>query len=282
MLFELSLIALASVGSALAVASLCYRLGGEDSLFERRRRVRAADVMASMTRSLPQTARSLSEAEQDLARCGLRMSPSGLLGARIVSAAAGLLVGVALSATVASSLPERAAAIVLGLAAGLVAPQLYLLRRRRQWRDEIDRELPNALDLLTICVQAGSTFDSGIRTVTARTQGALSDALSEVVQASAFMPTTQALRRLAENAEVRSLTIFVASLMQAEASGIQLSEVLRTQAASVRAQRRLALEEKINELPLKMTFPLIFIFSSLLIMLLAPVVTTLFAGLTSI
>lgn len=281
-MIEIVAILVAALGAGLLVASLASRVGGVRAARGSSRRVRAADIMTSMAKGLPQTSRSLSEAERDLARCGLRMSPSGLLGARIVSFSAGLVLGLLLSSTLATTLPERVASIALGVATGLVAPQLYLLQRRRQWREEIDRELPNALDLLTICVQAGSTFESGIRTVCARTQGALSDALAEVVQASSFMPTTQALRRLAENAEVRSLTIFVASLIQAEASGIQLTEVLRTQAASVRAQRRLALEEKINELPLKMTFPLIFIFSSLLIMLLAPVVTTLFAGLTSV
>lgn len=281
-MIEIIAILVAALGAGLLVASLASRASGARATRRSSRHVRAADIMTSMAKGLPQTTRSLSEAERDLARCGIRMSPSGLLGARIVSIALGIALGLALSSVLASSLVERLAALALGIAAGLVAPQLYLLHRRQRWREEIERELPGALDLLTICVQAGSTFESGIRTVCARTQGALSDAFAEVVQSSAFMPTTQALKRLADNAEVQSLTIFVASLIQAEASGIQLTEVLRTQAASVRAQRRLALEEKINQLPLKMTFPLVFIFSSLLIMLLAPVVSTLFAGLTSV
>ena len=66
--------------------------------------------------------------------------------------------------------------------------------------------------------------------------------------------------------------MFVASLIQAEQSGMALTEVLRSQAESVRTQRRLAIEEKINKLPVRMTFPCVLIFASMIVITLAPAI----------
>ncbi len=280
-MLELSLIVLVSVAAGLAVFALTARLSGARGRRRSGRRVRARDLTLAISQAIPQTARSRTDSERALARAGVRVSPASLWGARVACLAAGLAAGAVVASAPGATFAQRVACLVLGVAIGAVAPQAYLLRRRSLWRDEIERELPGALDLLTICVQAGATFESGLRTVANRSQGALADALSEVVQASAFMPTTQALSRLASTAGVRSLTVFVASLAQAERAGIQLVDVLRSQADSVRAQRRLALEEQINQLPLKMTFPLVLIFASLVLLLMSPVVAELFAGLTT-
>lgn len=279
---ETIIIALVGAAAGCLVAALLMRWSGVERRRGDQRRVRALEVAGALTRVIPQTARSREDAERALARCGIRVSPIGLWGARIACLAAGLVAGLFIGQAAGGTVVARAASIALGVAAGAVAPQLYLLYRRGRWRDDIERELPNALDLLCVCVQAGSTFEYGVRTVSTRTTGALADALAEVVQASAFMPTTQALKRLADNAEIPSLTVFVASLIEAEQRGIQLVGVLKAQAASVRAQRRLALEEQINKLPLKMTFPLLFIFSSLLLILLTPALLEVLQGLTSV
>lgn len=244
---------------------------------ERRRRkarqhVDAARVVSTLTGLLPQSAESEEESERALARSGVRMAPAALWATRIIGVATGILLGLGLAVAGGAGAVAIVAAPVLGGLLGALMPQLYLARQRARWRDDIDRELPNALDLLCICVQAGTTFDAGLRTVSQRTEGALADALRDVVAASQFQPTTEALKRLADNAEVTSLTMFVASLIQAEQSGMALTEVLRSQAESVRTQRRLAIEEKINKLPVRMTFPCVLIFASMIVITLAPAI----------
>lgn len=237
-----------------------------------RRHVDAARVVSTLTGLLPQSAESEEESERALARSGVRMAPAALWATRIIGVATGILLGLGLAVAGGAGAVAIVAAPVLGGLLGALMPQLYLARQRARWRDDIDRELPNALDLLCICVQAGTTFDAGLRTVSQRTEGALADALRDVVAASQFQPTTEALKRLADNAEVTSLTMFVASLIQAEQSGMALTEVLRSQAESVRTQRRLAIEEKINKLPVRMTFPCVLIFASMIVITLAPAI----------
>ena len=273
----------AAAGAGLAVTAGARALsGGRRERHRRRTSPGMPPALSSISAALPMTAQARRQAERSLARSGLRVPPEALAGARLLSFAAGAAIGALAAAFAGGGLIAAAAVFMLGCAAGAVAPQAYLLSHRRRWRDDIERDLPNALDLLTICVQAGGTFEAGLRTVAFRMEGPLADAFGEVVKASAFMPTTAALKRFADNAQVRSLTVFAASLMQAEDAGIQLAGVLRSQAASVRAQRRIALEQKINLLPLKMTFPLVIILASLLLMLLAPMVTILLEGLSAL
>lgn len=255
-------------------ALLAFALQRVSGVEPRRRRparhVDSRKVVAALTHVLPQTAESEDESERLLARAGVRMAPSALWATRIVSVATGIILGLALAVLGGAGAIALLAGPVLGGLLGAMLPEVYLVHERSKWRDEIDRELPNALDLLCICVQAGTTFDKGLRTVAQRTEGALAEALRDVVAASRFQPTTQALKRLADNAEVTSLTMFVASLIQAEQSGMALTEVLTSQADSVRTQRRLRVEERINKLPVRMTFPCVLIFASMLVITLAP------------
>lgn len=257
---------------ALVTLGLERASGVERRRRKARRHVDAARVVSTLTGLLPQSTESEEESERALARSGVRMAPAALWATRIIGVATGILLGLGLAVAGGAGAVAIVAAPVLGGLLGALMPQLYLARQRARWRDDIDRELPNALDLLCICVQAGTTFDAGLRTVSQRTEGALADALRDVVAASQFQPTTEALKRLADNAEVTSLTMFVASLIQAEQSGMALTEVLRSQAESVRTQRRLAIEEKINKLPVRMTFPCVLIFASMIVITLAPAI----------
>ena len=254
---------------------------------ERRREGKAAHVdsaklIATLENVVPQTAESRREAELSLARAGMRMSAAELWVTRLIAAAVAVLIAVAISSYASLSPIASVLAMAGGAALGAVLPQVFLIIQRESWRKEIEKDLPNALDLLCITVNAGSTFEYGVRCVSQRTQGALAEALKDVVKASRFTPMTSALKTLADNAGVRSLTIFVASLIQAEKSGMAVGDILSTQAAAVRTQRRLKIEEDINKLPLKMTFPMIFIFSSMLLVLLAPAVAQMVSSLSYI
>ena len=243
------------------------------------RGVSATRALDAISRLMPQTEASERESARSLARAGMRVAPSALWSARLACAAAGILLGFALG-TASRSAVALVAGPTLGCVLGALAPQLWLVRRRNAWREDIDRELPNALDLLCIIVTAGGTLDFGVRTVAEKTTGTLADALAEAVEAARFVPMTTALRRLADNADVRSLSVFVTALDQAEESGMAIADVLRSQADSARLARRQAIEERINQVPLKMTFPMALIFMATLLVVLVPAAVQVIAALS--
>lgn len=202
-------------------------------------------------------------------RSGLKISALMFWASKIICIAIGIMVGV-LIGTKLSGLATIAAG-GLGAMVGYILPELYLLQKRREWRNNIERELPNALDLMSISMAAGSTFDDAVRTVAENSDGALAEGFRDVLANARFMDITDALKQFADNAGVQPLTIFVASLIQARQTGAQFVEVLNNQAETVRTYRRQKLEEEINKIGTKMLIPIIFlIFPALFGVLLSP------------
>lgn len=202
-------------------------------------------------------------------RSGLKISALMFWASKIICVAVGIMVGI-LIGTKLSGLATVAAAGLGGMV-GYILPELYLLQKRREWRNNIERELPNALDLMSISMAAGSTFDDAVRTVAENSEGALAEGFRDVLANARFMDITDALKQFADNAGVQPLTIFVASLIQARQTGAQFVEVLENQAQTVRTYRRQKLEEEINKIGTKMLIPIIFlIFPALFGVLLSP------------
>lgn len=202
-------------------------------------------------------------------RSGLKISALMFWASKIICVAVGIMVGI-LIGTKLKGLATVASA-GLGAMVGYILPELYLLQKRREWRNNIECELPNALDLMSISMAAGSTFDDAVRTVAENSEGALAEGFRDVLANARFMDITDALKQFADNAGVQPLTIFVASLIQARQTGAQFVEVLNNQAQTVRTYRRQKLEEEINKIGTKMLIPIIFlIFPALFGMLLAP------------
>lgn len=264
------IVVMLSASAGCLVTYALRRLSGLEGARRRRRSRRSpAEAIESLASVVPQSESSAEAAQNALARSGIKMAPEALWALRLASAAALCAAGLALGMAT-GRLAAVAAGPVLGLVIGAGLPQLVMAARRRSWRENIDRELPNALDLMCVSMKAGSTFGAALRTVAARTDGDLADGLADVVVASEFQAPTAALKRFADNAGVQSLTLFCASIAQAERSGMALADVLESQARSVRTQRRLKIEEEINKLPVKMTMPCMLIFTSMLIIVLAP------------
>lgn len=204
-----------------------------------------------------------------LMRSGLKISALMFWASKIICIVVGIMVGV-LIGTKLSGLATIAAGGLGGMV-GYILPELYLLQKRREWRNNIERELPNALDLMSISMAAGSTFDDAVRTVAENSEGALAEGFRDVLANARFMDITDALKLFASNAGVQPLTIFVASLIQARQTGAEFVEVLENQAQTVRTYRRQKLEEEINKIGTKMLIPIIFlIFPALFGVLLSP------------
>ncbi len=151
--------------------------------------------------------------------------------------------------------------------------------KRRQ--EQIERGLPTALDLITVCMEAGLSFDSGLAKVVEKTSGPLADEFARVLQEMQMGKVRrEALRDMARRVEVRDMSALVAAIVQADQMGMSLSPVMRAQADDLRTRRRQRAEETAAKAPVKMLFPLILcILPSSMLVLLGPGIVVLFTQL---
>ena len=176
--------------------------------------------------------------------------------------------------------------ILMGVALtvlGFYAPNFWLGSRIKGRKKEVQRALPDALDLLTICVQAGLGFDAALHKVTEKWSNALSEefgrALAEMRMGKS---RREALRDLVTRTDVPDVATFVAALIQADQLGVSISNVLVTQAEHMRVKRRQRAEELAHQAPIKMIFPMvILILPALFVVILGPALPSLVSGLSS-
>jgi tight adherence protein C len=155
---------------------------------------------------------------------------------------------------------------------GFFLPVVWLGSRIRRRQDEIIRTLPDALDLLTISVEAGLPFDGAMQRVAEKWDNELSRAFQRyLTEMRMGKSRREALRDMADRMEVPDVTSFVAALIQADQLGISIAKVLRIQSEQMRIKRRQRAEEKAQQAPIKMLLPLTFlIFPTILIVILGP------------
>lgn len=155
---------------------------------------------------------------------------------------------------------------------GFFVPQLLLQSKINSRQREIRKAMPDALDLLTICVQAGLGFDAAMAKVAEKWNDELSDEFSIVLREIQLGVLRRvALRNMAERIGIPEITSFVAAIIQSEQLGVSMAKVLRIQSDQMRTKRRQLAEEAAQRAPVKMLFPMAFlIFPSLLVILLGP------------
>lgn len=177
--------------------------------------------------------------------------------------------------------------VIVGLAAaalfGLMLPPFILLRLESRRQERIRRSLPDALDLLVVCVEAGISLDAAILRVARDLTFAHPELAGELLVVSrktnAGMTREDALRGLWERTGVDEVRALVASLLQSEKWGSSSSRVLRVSAETLRRKRRQTAERKAATAPLKMIVPMaIFIFPALFVVILGPAVIQIVAG----
>jgi tight adherence protein C len=155
---------------------------------------------------------------------------------------------------------------------GYILPGMWLQSTIDRRKQGIIKALPDALDLLTICVEAGLGFDSAMRRVAEKWDSDLSMEFGRVLQEIQLGKMRRdALRAMSERLDVADVTTFIAAVIQAEQLGVSLAKVLRIQSDQMRIKRRQRAEQKAQEAPVKMVIPMVFlIFPSLLVVLLGP------------
>ena len=161
---------------------------------------------------------------------------------------------------------------VLFLLLGFMFPQIWLSSRVGRRQKGVFRAMPDALDLLTVCVEAGLGFDAAMAKVQEKWDNDLALEFGRVIQEIRLGKLRRdALRDMAERIGVPELTSFVAAVIQSEQLGVSLAKVLRIQSDQMRVRRRQMAEEEAHRAPIKMVFPIaLLIFPSILILLLGP------------
>ena len=175
----------------------------------------------------------------------------GFVGALAIGLGVTMLFGMGL-------LPTLGICMLLAVA-GYMAPNMYLYQLGYDRTHKIQRALPDAIDLLTISVESGLGFDAALSQVARNTDGPLADELARVLQEMQIgMGRGAALRALADRTHVVELRGFVSAMVQADALGIPVAQVLRVQSREIRTKRRQKAEEQAQKVAIKILIPLIF------------------------
>jgi tight adherence protein C len=229
-----------------------------------------------VSRFTPRQSMESVQHQLDLAGNPYNWGPMEYLGVRgvvfvLFAAIAGLLF-------FAARLPSSQKLLVTGLSlvAGLGMPILWLKTKISRRQRSIIKSLPDALDLLTICVEAGLGFDAAMSKVAEKWEDELSVAFMRVIhEIQLGKLRREALRDMADRMEVPDVSTFVAAIIQADQLGVSIARVLRIQSDQMRVRRRQRAEEQARAATLKILPPVVFlIFPAILVVLLGPAIIT--------
>ena len=231
-------------------------------------------VISSTGRLLPQG--GLEKIQRDLLLAGnpWHLSAIDFVGLRVIVAL--LLGAIGIFTTVNTPFPPLQILLIGGglMLSGSSLPTYWLKGRVKSRQDEIRKALPDALDMLTITVDAGLPFDLAMSRIADKWENALAVEFSRVVAEMRMgMQRQEALRRMADRTGGDDVSNFVAVLIQSDRLGVSISQVLHAQSDQLRTRRRQRAEQLANEAPVKMVFPLVlFMLPALFAILLGPAV----------
>jgi tight adherence protein C len=226
-------------------------------------------LAALMLKINPRT--SIDNVSARLMSAGMRnTSPSAFLAAKAFFGLLGLVLGIVVASSVSG--PQGMLIVVLLTAMGFFGPTYVIFLRARRRQESVSADLPDALDLLAVSVEAGLGFDGAIAKLTEHMEGDLIDefefALGEMRVGEG---RAEALKKMAERVPAHEMASFVRAIVQADQLGISLGRLLRVQATDARLKRQAAAEEKAMKAPIKMLFPMVlFIFPAMFIVILGP------------
>jgi tight adherence protein C len=224
------------------------------------------------TKFTPQ--KQLEEARHQLELAGMTMDPASFFAMRIaVTIAFGVGAFFVFFVGSSSTAPGTALLYTLGaVGLGYFFPIMWLKSKIQRRQEAVWRALPDALDLLVICVEAGLGFDMAMGKVYEKWENDLAIAFGRVLREIQLGKLRRdSLRDMANRMDVPDVTAFVAAIIQADQLGVSMSKILRVQSDQMRVKRRQKAQEKAHQAPVKMMLPMVFlIFPSLWIVLLGP------------
>ena len=164
--------------------------------------------------------------------------------------------------------------ILIGLLIALLIPNLYLNSKVKSHQQGIRDQLPDAMDLLGVCIESGLSFDASLLKVSERMEGPFIEELLKLYrQIQMGVPRGDALKNMANSSEIPELKTFIAALAQATQLGIPMNNIMKVQSETLRETRMQMAREKGQKAPVKMLLPMVgLIFQVLFIVILGPVV----------
>jgi tight adherence protein C len=249
----------------------------EEVSFRDRQKHRAERVLGDVGKLIPASHKSLSRTRRMMIRAGYRR-PESIMVMQGVK----LLLPVLLAGAVffTGAYKQNPLTLIVAAGIGFVGPEYWLTRRIRRRQHRLRLALPDALDLLVICVEAGLALDQAILRVSQElrlTHPQLTDELHLLnLEMRVGKKRIDALRELGERTGVDDITALVAMLIQTDRFGTSLAQSLRVHSDSLRTKRRQRAEEAAAKTTVKMVPPLVFfIFPALFVVILGPAVITL-------
>jgi tight adherence protein C len=228
------------------------------------------------TRFTPQNAIQSAAHKIELAGNPRALDPATFWASRFIVAVvlAVFLIFIFSISKMSIGLLQRLLVIGLFMVLGFYIPEMLLSSSIQRRQKEIRKAMPDALDLLTICVEAGLGFDGAMAKVYEKWDNELSLAFGRVIREIQLGKLRRdALRDMANRLGIPEMTSFVAAVIQSEQLGVSMSKVLRIQADQMRMKRRQHAEEEAHKAPIKMLIPMaLLIFPSICIVLMAPAV----------
>jgi tight adherence protein C len=231
-----------------------------------------ASVGAALVRRYP-TRLDEDEIRRRLTAAGIyTFPPLAFVGARAIAA----VVLPVMILFIGSAFAAGSALLLFGtLTGGLLgwrAPDIAVDRRAKARLVEVERDMPELVDLMIVTIEAGIGFSGALRLAAARVTGPLGDELRLAPQEQRMgLSTGESLSNMMARVDSPSMRSFVRSILQGEQLGVSIGQILRNLASEMRKRRRATAEERAQKAPVKMLFPLVFlIFPSLFIILLYP------------
>jgi tight adherence protein C len=226
-----------------------------------------------LSRSTPQKQRQDMMNRLEMAGRPGNLTPEDFTAVRLVAAAVMAAVGLLLGLLFANPL-YLVVSLIAGTVVGFYLPVLWLKQKVDARRTEIQKGLPDAMDLLVIAVDAGLGFDAALARVTDKYRNALSDQFAKVLrEVSLGRPRLEAMDEMGRASGVEDLHNFIQAIIQSEQFGTGIGKILRIQADEMRRKRRQRAQEKAAQATLKMMLPMVgCIFPTLWIVLLGPAV----------
>lgn len=225
----------------------------------------------AMSRVLP--ASLVADVQKQLVMAGNPMKLNTFLTFWAVAMATFAAMGLMMFAVLPNSLIFQKVMIGASMTAlGWMAPRMWLKAQVKARQKLIIKALPDALDLVTTCVEAGLGLDAALARVSEKSSGPLAMELGRMLRDVAMGKLRkEALTEMAERCGVEELSSFINSVIQAEQLGVGIAQVLRVQSDQLRVKRRQRAEQAAHEAPIKMLFPLVlFIFPAFLMVILGP------------
>ena len=203
---------------------------------------------------------------------GMKISPTGFLALKALLALIGVFVGSLVGSTRGPA-GLLLGALILG-AIGFLGPDYALTLKARGRKEKIRADLPDALDLLAVSVEAGLGFDASLAKLREHMEGPLAEEFGLTLSEMRIGESRgEALKRMSDRVDAPELSAFTRAIIQADQLGTSLGRILRVQAADARLRRQAAAEEKAMKAPIKMLFPtVLFIFPAMFLVILGPAI----------